>query len=649
MYTGCKSIWLDSNGFDKIENLDKMVELRCLYLGKNLITRIEGLESLRNLTILDLSNNRLSHVENLSCCPILQTVNLSHNALSTPESIAHFQECLALTTIDVTNNRLACDEAFFDVIQGIPALAALSINGNEITKLPTFRKRMIGRMPRLGYLDRPVDEQERFFANAFREGGAEAEAVAREEWKVLQSEKRLAQMAETKRWQEEQKRLRDEAKAEGRSLIREFTAEEQEERRREAQAAHEAEQRMLGHGLDRLGSVFHSMELRGVKGEDLLEQAAASILAQQREKASVGTLSAAAVEDLEDPPASSTAVVADESASNSHVVQLDDVQISVNTNVPAEVAAPESSSAVQVSPAKVQEETDAEEGHEDLEEDEEEIARQLRQQLVDESFAIYKRQQEDKKKGIHNQGYEPVSTWHAAPAAEPVVSKAEAQEAESPLFWTEAMDLTLAKEVQAQLYDFDAIAQKLQGLLKTDPQIFDQQSSNKQSAKLMEVRQARLQRQITSEACRLRWSALDAQQWCTLAPGVSAADTVFRINVSEEILAAGHQPSYEELMRLTAGLKPRYLQPPTRLPTMPSYANDSEEEKDTDDERDDGELEIFQVSRVTLEAAQKVSQRHLQHQQRQQPVQPVATVESTAPEEDASSSVAETKFEMDLD
>lgn len=287
-YTGCKSIWLDSNGFDTIEGLDKLVELRCLYLGKNLISKINGLNTLVQLTILDLSNNRLTNIENLSCCPNLQTVNLAFNSLATPESIAHFQECRALTNLDVTNNRLECDEAFFDVLKGVPALAALSINGNEVTKLPTFRKRLLGHILKLGYLDRPVEEHERFYANAFMSGGAKAEAAAREQWNVMQQQRKQEETEQQRRWQEEQRRLREQAKAEGRSLIREFTPEEQEERRREIEEARAAEQRILGLGVGRLGAMVHSLESSGAKDSDLLEQAADALYREEeRMKATV--------------------------------------------------------------------------------------------------------------------------------------------------------------------------------------------------------------------------------------------------------------------------------------------------------------------------------------------------------------------------
>lgn len=140
-YVSCKSIWLDSNGFSEIENLQCLEQLRCLYLSKNLITKIHGLDTLKDLTILDLSNNRLAYIDNLSCCPALQTINLSRNFLETPDSIRHFQVCLALQNIDVTNNKLECNEEFLNILSSIPSLKALSCNGNEVTKLPHFRKR----------------------------------------------------------------------------------------------------------------------------------------------------------------------------------------------------------------------------------------------------------------------------------------------------------------------------------------------------------------------------------------------------------------------------------------------------------------------------------------------------------------------------
>ena len=225
-YTGCKALWLDSNGFTKIENLFPLIELRCLYLSKNLITKIEGLDALQHLTILDLSNNRISCIENLSSLENLETLNLSHNAISSMDAITHLQTCLKLNNVDLTNNRLEANDAFYSIIAAIPSLLTISVNGNELTKLPSFRKKLIVANPKLGYIDRPVDDQERFFAIAFVSGGAEAETNARAEWKQRQEESRIAQLREFKEWQVEQQRVREVARAEGRSLIREVRMDE---------------------------------------------------------------------------------------------------------------------------------------------------------------------------------------------------------------------------------------------------------------------------------------------------------------------------------------------------------------------------------------------------------------------------------------
>ena len=212
-YSSCKAIWLDSNGLDTIEGLDDLVQLRCLYMSKNLITQIDGLSSLKDLIILDLSYNRLSHLTNLSCCSSLQTINLARNCLATPDSIAHLIDCPSLHNVDVTNNKLEADEGFMDVFQRIPNLKALSCNGNELSRLPHFRKRFVTLCPMLGYLDRPIDERERFVAAAFVSGGPEAEKVAIEGWREEQYRKKKEEMEESKRYREEQRAIREEIRA----------------------------------------------------------------------------------------------------------------------------------------------------------------------------------------------------------------------------------------------------------------------------------------------------------------------------------------------------------------------------------------------------------------------------------------------------
>jgi len=137
------------------------------------------------------------------------------------DAMIHLQSCVKLNNVDLTNNRLEANDAFYSIVAAIPSLLTISVNGNELTKLPSFRKKLIVANPKLGYIDRPVDEQERFFAIAFISGGPDAETSARAEWKLRQEQNRITQLREFKEWQVEQQRLREAAKTEGRSLITE--------------------------------------------------------------------------------------------------------------------------------------------------------------------------------------------------------------------------------------------------------------------------------------------------------------------------------------------------------------------------------------------------------------------------------------------
>ena len=284
-YISCKAIWLDSNGFEKIENLDKMIELRCLYLSKNLINKIENLDTLQYLTMLDLSDNRLTIISNLSSLPNLQTVNFSRNSLASAEAIAHLIECEKIQNIDVTNNLLPADDSVMEVISKIPSLTAVSISGNEVAKLPSFRKRMITMGKKLGYLDRPIEPQERIAAEAFVIGGIEAETAARDTWRNEQKQKRLDEMAQFRSWQATQQKAikdaNDKAKAEGRSTISTITLEERKQREEEAKKAGDDERRALEElGISQIANRYWQLEGQGnVKG-DILDVATSQLLAE---------------------------------------------------------------------------------------------------------------------------------------------------------------------------------------------------------------------------------------------------------------------------------------------------------------------------------------------------------------------------------
>ena len=188
-YVNVKTVWLDSNGITTIEGLECLQQLRTLFLSKNLISSIQGLSSLSYLSLIDLSDNRLGTLEGLADCQSLETLNISRNALTTAESIQTLTKCMRLQTLDMTHNLLEEKEDILQVFQNIPALVTLSVTGNEVCKLPSFRKRLIATVPKLGFLDRPIEELERVGANAFATGGYKAEQEARDAYKARVSQK----------------------------------------------------------------------------------------------------------------------------------------------------------------------------------------------------------------------------------------------------------------------------------------------------------------------------------------------------------------------------------------------------------------------------------------------------------------------------
>lgn len=598
-YTGCKSIWLESNGFTEIENLSALQELRCLYLSKNLIGNIKGLNDLVNLTILDVSYNRLASIDNLSCCVNLQTLNASHNALSSADSIRHLQECSSLQNIDLTSNRLQKDEDVLSVFQNMPALVAMSVNGNDVTKLPTFRKKTIASMPKLGYLDRPIDEQERCFATAFIEGGSEAETAARNKWKEDQTNKRIREQEEYRIWQSEQAKIRQNAKEQGRSLITEFTPEEVAQRAAEAKKAADDEKAMLSLGVGKVASRYWQLE---GKGGDALAEATKQLLEEEQFKAKAQS------------EAEAEAAAAEQEA---RVVELDDVDIDIDESKRI-VELPDNSPAA--SPAKAEganklasalsevtlveptvdeassssEEKKSEELESSMEpqadfEDDvalkaaaamlEQSEQNLRNSRVAESFAIYKAQLQQnwvKTKSGKNPCSSSTMTSSSSPVAASVPTStwdapaSVIDDKPKPLYWSENMDIELGKLVKVCAFDFDEITMKMKdmavaGLLGN--------TAVHESPDL-----------VTNEACRKRWSQLDSSQWCTASPDVTALDTVFKICINPSVLGKGHgsQPSFQALSSMSASSIPKYLTPPTTFPSVGDLPEDDEEEEQLD-------------------------------------------------------------------
>lgn len=592
-YTGCKAIWLDSNGFDSIEGLDSMSELRCLYLAKNLISRIDGLANLQFLTTLDLSNNRITVIENLSCCPALQSLNVSKNAISELESIQHLAECPALQTIDLMDNQL--DGDVLPTLQRIPSLLSIALNGNPATRAPSFRKRLIASLPKLCYLDRPVEEQERLGAIAFMEGGVEAERVARDAWRESQRKQKQDEMESFRNWQREQRVLREQQIAAGTySGIQEFTEEEKAQRAKEVEEAVSDEKIMLEAGVSKLAKKYWALE--GQRGEggynfDALNQAVVEL----RQEAAGGTVPAANDEEAE--PIDSAAEIEiehsdDESqgdtspgaASSSYAspARPEDVtkvstiaETSTDDDFVVEPAFAEEGDEITsyVAPSVASSDFDFE--FSGLSEAE---AANIREQRVNDSLRIYMRQREiekAKKNGSYvpepssaaitmtltnGESSGPSSTWAVKASTAPAV-----EAADRPIYWSETMDLHLANMVRRHVFDFDRVSEEFRSLAETGA---------------MGLTLSKVTEKLTSECIRLRWTQLDARQWAEVDDGAGPTVPVYKVHVQVEQLGKGHgaQPSFQSMSSIAAGSMPSYLTPPTQFPTVSDAASDDEDD-----------------------------------------------------------------------
>mmetsp|Transcript_15683 Transcript_15683/g.15815 ORF Transcript_15683/g.15815 Transcript_15683/m.15815 type:complete len:691 (-) Transcript_15683:256-2328(-) len=616
-YSECRAIWLDSNGFSRIEGLSSLLMLRCLYLGKNLIEKIEGLDSLKQLSILDLSNNRITHIDNLSCCPELQTLNLARNALATADSIDHLAMCNSIINVDITNNNLA-GEGIIDVFSRMRTLTALSINGNPITQTSGFRKRTIVAIPKISYLDRPIDALEKITAAAYISGGPEAEKVAREEWREKEKKKKSDEMANFRKWQEEQRTKRTEGGSRV-SMLR-FTEEEEKQRAEEANRAAEAERRMIGLGVDRLAKKYWQLEGQLPGTQDALAAAAHAVEQEERERekesSETGDMQSLNLEENKQVEGSVTDTIGS-SVECTEESLIDEGRSAEGTKCTEKEGEARETGEIPMMSDKeeqmvaksieIEESVDThhvEEGDEhsdpvdvgriiecvmqdpiDLLSETEQ--QRVRDERVQESLRLFYSQQlpappskealppppplfESNSDSISN-------TWDDAMKRDNATTEAPVK-ALRPIYWSEYMDLILAKLVREYAFDFNAISCTMQQIARGRQVGPEDTAANNGSEVDPDLCNAA--DRLTADECRLRWTQLDAKHWALPHPASSSIDTVFKICVQPSVLGKGHgaQPTFESLAAIAAGSYPAYLTPPTRFPSVSDLAEDDDED-----------------------------------------------------------------------
>ncbi len=109
---------MSKNKIKKIENLDKLVKLRCLALQANRIVKIENLEKLVNLEELYISENGIEKIENLEENKGLTTLDLAKNRLSSIDNVAHLTDLeeFWVSNLEFSIVTAACDFINFGVL-----------------------------------------------------------------------------------------------------------------------------------------------------------------------------------------------------------------------------------------------------------------------------------------------------------------------------------------------------------------------------------------------------------------------------------------------------------------------------------------------------------------------------------------------------
>lgn len=559
-YIGCKALWLDSNGFDKIENLGHMVELRCLYLSKNLIQNIEGLSMLKNLILLDLSNNRITNCRGIGDCLNLQTINLSRNYLASADSIEELQACAALSNIDLTNNLLIEDEEIMKNLMKLHQVVNLSINGNEVVKLKSFRKRMIASMPKLGYLDRPIEEIERICAIAFSDGGIEAETIARNEYREQKNLQRKRDMDDFKAWQRQEfeRRAQERMNNPRRIYISEIALEEERIRNEQAQIEADNERRLMSHPESvRLIAERYwelSADSKENKDVDILDLAKAQVLTEHDSNS----------KDQESSRISKSSLAIDEihleveTIESSKDVLLDSKEDCIvaesKSGIVIDTLSPKSQ--------KLDKEFDQKQGE------------LMRKRLVDESFTIFKQQQLKSQQASQQvsslESQENLDFEMKKQSIDMETNDLNERKDANKLYWTEDMDMKLAINTHLCKFDFEKISQVMINAAMLGEFGTMLQENNRH----LDF--------FSADACRLHWSDLDAlANTDNDLDDLQDQEVIYKVFMKPTELGSGQskQPSFDMLKSSMNSQFPSYLSPPQILPTIPtSYDSDSDED-----------------------------------------------------------------------
>lgn len=113
-FTWLKKLNLRNNYIEKIEGLEKLVNLQDLDLSQNRISKIEGLENLLEIKKLQLIENKISKIEGVNQLHKMQEFYLAINKISKIENI---EELVALEHLHLVTNKIEDLAPVYSLVQ----------------------------------------------------------------------------------------------------------------------------------------------------------------------------------------------------------------------------------------------------------------------------------------------------------------------------------------------------------------------------------------------------------------------------------------------------------------------------------------------------------------------------------------------------
>lgn len=147
----------------------------------------------------------LKRVDGLAGLNLLQNLDLSANAIEFLDNCEELKALPSLSHLDLKGNQIDDRDKIVPFFSQIQTLRALYLKGNPCQRhMSMYRKNLTAHLKNLNYLDdRPVFDSERLFADAWLNGGAEAEREARRAYAARHDEKRRRHLAvQRERWAE---------------------------------------------------------------------------------------------------------------------------------------------------------------------------------------------------------------------------------------------------------------------------------------------------------------------------------------------------------------------------------------------------------------------------------------------------------------